>query len=185
MLNNTRQRVQIWLNWRTPGRSGRNWSPPGWSRRDWNPPGRSRQDWSPPGWTRRSRRPPRQSRQSRSPPVRSRLGRRPPRRSKQSRSPPVWSIQGPATHLKMFRQKRNNHKLLRSNHPYYRNVAKHLWREPQIIKFENYFHIWINIGYICKRTLSAMLPVKSRFRSRLTGCNLQSQLHCAVTHFEQ
>ncbi len=76
----------------------------------------------------------------------------------------------PATHLKMFRQKRNN-KLLRSNHPYYRNVAKHLWREPQIIQFENYFHIWINIGYICKRTLSAMSPVKSRFRSRLTGCN--------------
>ncbi len=112
-------------------------------------------------------------------------GQKTSRRSKQSRSPPVWSIQGPATHLKMFRQKRNNHKLLRSNHPYYRNVAKHLWREPQIIKFENYFHIWINIGYICKRTLSAMLPVKSRFRSRLTGCNLQSQLHCAVTHFEQ
>ncbi len=28
---------------------------------------------------------------------------------------------------------------------YYRNVAKHLWREPQIIKFESYFHIWINI----------------------------------------
>ncbi len=27
----------------------------------------------------------------------------------------------------------------------YRNVAKHLWREPQIIKFENAFHIWINI----------------------------------------
>ncbi len=39
----------------------------------------------------------------------------------------------PATHLKMFGQKRNTHKLLRSNHPYYRNMAKHLWREPQII----------------------------------------------------
>ncbi len=51
----------------------------------------------------------------------------------------------PATHLKMFRQKRNTHKLLRSNHPYYRNVAKHLWREPQIIKLEYSFHIWINI----------------------------------------
>ncbi len=47
----------------------------------------------------------------------------------------------PATHLKMFMQKRNTHKLLRSNHPYYRNVAKHLWRELQIIQFENYFHI--------------------------------------------
>ncbi len=66
----------------------------------------------------------------------------------------------PATHLKMFRQKRNTHKLLRSNYSYYRNVAKHLWREPQIIKFEHYFHIWINIGYICKRTLSAMSRVK-------------------------
>ncbi len=61
----------------------------------------------------------------------------------------------PPTHLKMFRQKRNTHKLLRSNHPYYRNVAKHLWKEPQIIPFENYFHIWINMGYICERTLSA------------------------------
>ncbi len=60
----------------------------------------------------------------------------------------------PPTHLKMFRQKRNTHKLLRSN-PYYRNVAKHLWKEPQIIQFENSFHIWINMGYICERTLSA------------------------------
>ncbi len=37
---------------------------------------------------------------------------------------------------------------------------KHLWGEPQIIKFENSFHICINIGYICERTLSAMLRVK-------------------------
>ncbi len=37
--------------------------------------------------------------------------------------------------------------------------AKHLWREPQIIKFENSSHIWINIGYICERTLSAMSRV--------------------------
>ncbi len=59
----------------------------------------------------------------------------------------------PDTHFKMFRQKRNTHKLLRSNHPYYRNVAKHLRREPQIIT-------WINIGYICERTLSAMSRVK-------------------------
>ncbi len=42
----------------------------------------------------------------------------------------------------------------------YRNVAKHLWREPQIIKFENAFHIWINIGYICEHTLSAVSRVK-------------------------
>ncbi len=62
----------------------------------------------------------------------------------------------PDTHLKMLRQKRNSHKLLRSNHPYYRNVAKHLWRESQIIQLENYFHIWINIGYICECTLSVM-----------------------------
>ncbi len=32
----------------------------------------------------------------------------------------------PANHKMMFRQKRNTHKLLRSNHPYNRNVAKHL-----------------------------------------------------------
>ncbi len=56
----------------------------------------------------------------------------------------------------------------------YRNVAKHLWKESQIIKFENTFHIWINIGYICERTLSAMLRVKSCFRARLTDYNLQS-----------
>ncbi len=66
----------------------------------------------------------------------------------------------PATHLKMFRQKRNTHELLRSNHRSYRNVAKHLWREPQIIIFENTFHIWINIGYVCEHTLSAMSRVK-------------------------
>ncbi len=94
-----------------------------------------------------------------------------------------WLSVCPATHLKMFRQKRNTHKLLtlRSNHPYYRNVAKHLRREPHLIKFENTFHIWLNIGYICERTLSAM----SIFRAHLTDCNLQSQLHCAVTHFQQ
>ncbi len=57
-----------------------------------------------------------------------------------------------ATHVKMFMQKRNTHKLLRSNHPYYRNVAKYLWREFQIIQFENDVHICINIGYICECT---------------------------------
>ncbi len=66
----------------------------------------------------------------------------------------------PATHLNMFMQKRNTHKLLRSNHPYYRNVTKHLWRELQIIQFENSYHIWINIGYIRECTLSAMSRVK-------------------------
>ncbi len=33
-----------------------------------------------------------------------------------------------ATHFKMFRQKETL-KLLRSNHPYYRNMTKQLWRE--------------------------------------------------------
>ncbi len=55
--------------------------------------------------------------------------------------------------------KRNTHKILRSNRSYYRNVAKHLWREPQIIKLDNSFHIWINTGYICERTLSAISRV--------------------------
>ncbi len=43
----------------------------------------------------------------------------------------------PTTHLKMFREKETPIKAaasLRSNHTYYRNVAKHLWREPQIIQ---------------------------------------------------
>ncbi len=67
----------------------------------------------------------------------------------------------------------------------YKNVAKHLWREPQIIKFENALHIWINIGYIFERTLSAVSHVNSRFHARLTHCNLQSQLNCAFTPFVQ
>ncbi len=91
----------------------------------------------------------------------------------------------PATHLKLFRQKRNTHSLLRSNHPYYRNVAKHLRRETQIIKFKNAFHIWINIGYTCERTLSAMPRVKSHFRARLTDSNLQSQFIVLLLLFEQ
>ncbi len=91
----------------------------------------------------------------------------------------------PATHLKMFMQKETPIGYYAAIILNYRNVAKHLWREPQIIKFENAFHIWINIGYICERTLSAVSRVKSRFRARLTDCNLQSQLHCAVTPFEQ
>ncbi len=92
----------------------------------------------------------------------------------------------PATHLKMFRQKETLIGYYAAIILNYRDVAKHLWREPQIIKFKNAFHIWINIGYICERTLSAVSRVsKSRFRARLTDCNLQSQLHCAVTPFEQ
>ncbi len=62
----------------------------------------------------------------------------------------------PATHLKMFRQKETPIGYYAAIILNYRNVAKHLWREPQIIKFENAFHIWINIGYICERTLSAV-----------------------------
>uniref|UniRef100_A0A672PIW7 HAT C-terminal dimerisation domain-containing protein n=1 Tax=Sinocyclocheilus grahami TaxID=75366 RepID=A0A672PIW7_SINGR len=33
--------------------------------------------------------------------------------------------------------------------------------------------------YICERTFSVMTRIKSRFRARLTDCNLQSLLHCA------
>ncbi len=85
----------------------------------------------------------------------------------------------PVTHTEDVRVKRNIHRLLCSNHFLnYRNVAKHIWREPQIIKFENAFHIWINIGYICERTLSAMLRVKSRVCARLTDCNLHITLCC-------
>ncbi len=54
-----------------------------------------------------------------------------------------------------------------------------------ISKLENSIHIRINIGYICERRLSVMSCVKSRFLARLTDCNLQSQIHCAVTPFEQ
>ncbi len=74
----------------------------------------------------------------------------------------------PATHLKMFRKIETPIGFYAAIILNYRNVAKHLWRETQIIKFENAFHIWINIGHICERTLSAMSGVKSRFRVRLT-----------------
>ncbi len=66
----------------------------------------------------------------------------------------------PATHLKMFRQKETPIGYYAAIILNYRNVAKHLWREPQIIKFEKAFHIWINMGYICEHTLSAVLCVK-------------------------
>ncbi len=72
-----------------------------------------------------------------------------------------------ATHTEDVQVKRNSHKLLRSNNPF-RNVSKHLWREPQIIQFENAFHIWINTGYICERTLSAMSLLCASYRLQLT-----------------
>ncbi len=50
----------------------------------------------------------------------------------------------PATHL-MFRQKETPIGYYAAIILNYRNVAKHLWSEPQIIKFENAFHILINI----------------------------------------
>ncbi len=75
------------------------------------------------------------------------------------------SVCPPATHLKMFRQKEAPIDYYAAIILNYRNVAKHLWREPQIIKFENAFHIWINIGYICERTLPALSCIKSRFRA--------------------
>ncbi len=40
----------------------------------------------------------------------------------------------PATHTEDVQVKRNTHRLLRSNHPYYRNVTKHSWREPHCNK---------------------------------------------------
>ncbi len=67
--------------------------------------------------------------------------------------------------------KGNTHKLLHSNHPYYRNVAKHLRRELQIIKFKSTFDVWVNIGYICESTFSAMSRIKSHFCAHLTDCN--------------
>ncbi len=86
----------------------------------------------------------------------------------------------PATHtVKMFRQKETPISYYAAIILNYRNVAKHLWRDPQIIKFENDFHIWINIGYICERTFSATPLGKLDFRAHLT----QLQLHCAVTPF--
>ncbi len=90
----------------------------------------------------------------------------------------------PATHTEDVQAKRNTHRLLRTNHPYYRNVAKHLWRESQIIKFENTFHIWINIGYICERTLSACRVSSHASVHVLQTTTYNSQLHCAVTPFE-
>ncbi len=77
----------------------------------------------------------------------------------------------PATHLNMFRQKRNTHNATTQQSSLLQKCGKTSLDssdydyEPQIITFENYFHIWFNIGYICERTLSAMSCVKSRFRT--------------------
>ncbi len=77
----------------------------------------------------------------------------------------------PATHTEDVQAKINTHRL--DNYAAiifnYRNVVNHL-RDPQIIKFENAIHVWINIGYICERTF-AISRVKSRFRARITDCN--------------
>ncbi len=62
----------------------------------------------------------------------------------------------PPLTLKMFRQIETPIGYYAAIFLNYRNVAKHLGREPQIIKFENAFHIPINIGYIYECTLSAM-----------------------------
>ncbi len=79
-------------------------------------------------------------------------------------------------------KKKNTHSLLRSNHPYYRN-GQNISGEKLRLLIQKCFHIWINIGYTCERTTSVMPRVKSHARVRLTDCNLQSQLHCAVTPF--
>ncbi len=61
----------------------------------------------------------------------------------------------PPLTMKMFRQKETPMGYYAAI-LLYRNVAKHIWRKHQIIKLENAFHIWVNIGYICECTLSAM-----------------------------
>ncbi len=64
--------------------------------------------------------------------------------------------------LKMFRQKETPigyHAAIILITEMWQNV--HLWRESQIIKFENAIHICINIGNICERTLSEMSRVTS------------------------
>ncbi len=70
----------------------------------------------------------------------------------------------PPTPLKMFRQKRNTHKLLRSFHHYYRNMAKHLWREHSDYEIQKFFpyldqhrlHLWTHTfcNVACQVTLS-------------------------------
>ncbi len=82
----------------------------------------------------------------------------------------------PTTHLKTFGQKRNTHKLLRSNHPYYRNV--------QNISGENLRLLNSKILSIFGSTSATSVNAHflqcrvSRFRACLTDCDLQSQLHC-------
>ncbi len=52
----------------------------------------------------------------------------------------------PPLTLKMFRQKETPIGYYAAIILNYRNVAKHLWREPQIIKLKDAFQIWINIS---------------------------------------
>ncbi len=91
----------------------------------------------------------------------------------------------PRYHLKMFRQKRNTHKLLRSNQPYYRNVAKTSLGEPQIIKFENSFHICINIGYIVNAHFLQCCVSSNTSVRVLTDCSLPISTSLSCYHFEQ
>ncbi len=65
----------------------------------------------------------------------------------------------PATHLKMFMQKRNIQTTTQQS-SLLQKCGKTSLEKTQITKFENSFHIWINIGYICECTLSALSRVK-------------------------
>ncbi len=81
--------------------------------------------------------------------------------------------------------KKKKHTLLRSHHPYYRTLSKHLRREPQLIKFEYAFHIWNNIGTFVNAHFLQCRVSRNTSMHSLTDCNLQSHLHCAVTLFQQ
>ncbi len=50
----------------------------------------------------------------------------------------------PPTLLKMFRQKETPISYYAAIILNYINVAKHIWREAQIITFEFFFHIWMD-----------------------------------------
>ncbi len=87
-----------------------------------------------------------------------------------------WIFGLPHHSLEDVQAKGNTHKLLRSS-KCGKNISGENFR---FITFESAFHFWINIGYICERTFSVMSRIKSHFHTRLTDCNLQSQLHCAL-----
>ncbi len=84
-----------------------------------------------------------------------------------------WLSVYPAIHLKMFRQERNTHKLLRSNHPYYRNVAKKSLERTSdysIQKMLSIFgstrlHLWMH--NFCNIACQVTLPCES-YRLQLT-----------------